>query len=222
MPDENTPTGQQANPEGQQQGQASGQQQQQTPPEGQQQQQTPPEGQQQQQTPPEGQQQQKPEEGKPQQGAPEQYEQFKMPDGYEVNSDLLQGFSDLARARNLTQEQAQEFIDLAAKQQQGLIQAQQDYWDEVREGWVQSLKDDAEYGGAKFDETIIRAQRVLKDHGSPELTKFLQDTGYGDNKDLIVMLAKIDKLYGEALPAEGGPSGKGSGKSAAETIYPNS
>ena len=217
MPDENTPATPQANPEGAQQGQqAAGQ------PSGQQQQNPPDGGQQQQPPKPDGQQQPpKADDGQQQQGAPEQYADFTMPEGYEANPELLQGFSELAKSHNLTQEQAQAFIDLAAKQQQGVQQAQQEYWDGVREQWVQSLKDDAEFGGAKFDETVIRAQRVLKTHGSPELTKFLQDTGYGDNKDLVVMLAKIDKLYGEPLPAEGAPAGK-TQKSAAEVMYPNS
>lgn len=89
----------------------------------------------------------------------------------------------------------------------------------VREEWVDSLKKDPDFGGEKFKETIGRAKRTATKFGSPELLGFLDDTGYGDNAELLKLFARVDKALGEDITVDGGPSGL-TGKSMAEIMYP--
>ena len=163
----------------------------------------------------------KPKEGeKKLEGAPGAYEGFKLPEGTEVNEELMGEFTTLAKEMNLPQESAQKLIDLLPKQFEAFAAKQAESWKDTREGWVKDIKEDKELGGEKFDETLERANRVLRNFGSDGLKTFLADSGFGDSADLIRMLSKLDKALGEDYVVNGDPSGAQE-KGAAETLYGN-
>lgn len=155
----------------------------------------------------------------PIEGAPESYADFKFSENVTVNKETLGKFTSLAKDLNIPQAKAQELMDLASGQAAGVAEAQKEAWDKTRDGWVSELKADVDFGGEKFNNTIDHAKRVLKEHGSPELISFLDDTGYGDNPHLIRMLAKIDMATSEDKFIEGQPR-KSDSRTAAEVIYP--
>ena len=154
--------------------------------------------------------------------APEEYTAFELPEGTSLDEETLGKFTSIVKGKNFTQEEAQELISLASGGQEKAAQAQQDYWKGVREGWVKELNEDKEFGGEKVKETTEQAKRTLKAFGSDNLKTFLEESGFGDNADMVRMLAKIDKALGEDKVVNGNPPSGGSNKSAAETIYPNS
>lgn len=150
--------------------------------------------------------------------APEKYE-FKMPEGVTLDSEVGKQFEAVARDVKLPQEKAQALLDLAVKQIQGQTARTMQQWTEQRQAWVQELQRDQEFGGGRFQETIQRAQRALTKFGSPTLTKFLDESGYGDNSELIRMLARIDKALGEDKLVDGGSAG--SAMDVASLLYPS-
>lgn len=153
-------------------------------------------------------------------GAPESYEDFTTPEGVELSEEAVSEFHDLAKELNLTQEQAQKLVDYSTKMnEQGVLKHQEEY-SALRESWVNDLKNDSEFGGDKMGETVDRAQRVLKSYGSPKLSEFLNTSGYGDNNELIIFLAKMDRALGEDTVVDGNPSG--GTKSAAQVLFNNS
>ena len=154
-------------------------------------------------------------------GAPEKYEDFTLPEGVAVNEELMGEFTTLAKELNLPQEGAQKFIDLVPKYAEAIQAETAKAWNDAREKWVADLRSDANFGGDNFDKTIERAQRVLRSYGSETLTKFLGESGYGDNSDLIRMLAKIDIALGEDHFVEGRPSGDKGTLDPASVLYPN-
>ena len=158
--------------------------------------------------------------GKKAEGAPEKYEQFTAPEGVQLDQELVTEFTTLAKAKNLSQEAAQEVLNLGAKAVQKALSAQTERWGEIREGWVNDLKADKEFGGEKFNETVEGAKRALKRFGSDSFTGFLNATGYGDNADFIRLLARVDKATREDTVVDGDEKGEGA-KDAASVLYPN-
>ena len=146
-----------------------------------------------------------------------EYEAFKLPKDVELNKDVLNKFTDLAKGLSLSQEDAQKLIDIASENVSGVVKAQSEAWTKTRDQWVTEIKADKDFGGSKFDETVERAQRTLKAYGSEKLLSFLDSTGYGDNPDIIRMLARIDKAVSEDKTVNGSPNS--SNKSAADILY---
>ena len=157
------------------------------------------------------------EEKAPEKVVPETYETFKMPEGYEFNEELLGEFSALSKELGLAQDDAQKLVDIGNKNMETVLSGQAEAWTKVREGWVSSLKEDSEFGGEKFSETVTRAQRSLKKFGDKGLTSMLDQTGYGDNPEIIKLLARIDKAIGEDNSVSGKPVGSNAGKTTARS-----
>ncbi len=129
-------------------------------------------------------------------------------------------FSEIAKSLGLSQENAQKLVDVAAENSKFHADEQAKAWAKQREDWVGSLKSDKEFGGDKFNETVERANRAFKQFASPELTKFLAESGFGDNAELIKMFAKIDSKIGDDKILDGAGNIKQDNRSAAEILYP--
>lgn len=156
-------------------------------------------------------------------GAPDKYE-FKAADGQEFDPELTTEFSTVAKELNLSQEKADKLVAFGPKILQKALAKQVEQWATIREGWVNELKADKEFGGPQLAETVNRAKRALAKFGDAGLTKLLSapnkgGTGFGDNNSLIKFLARVDKATSEDQIVDGDPSGKDN-VSAAEVIYP--
>jgi hypothetical protein len=147
--------------------------------------------------------------------APESYE-FTTPEGVEIPEENLTRFSEIAKSADLSQEQAQKLLDLQAAEVQAADQAKV----QLQEAWVDELKKDPDYGGAKLSETVERANRSLREYASPELVQLLKETGYANNPHVVKMFAKIDESNGEDSMVQG-PSVSTVEKSTGEILYDN-
>lgn len=115
---------------------------------------------------------------------------LKVPEGVTPDAELLNNFGELAGKMNLSQEQAQELVDLQVK----AVQAQEAQHMEVRRQWVEELKADPEFGKTHFEGTVSDAQAVLRRFDdSGEVLQALQASGFGDNPAIIKMLARIKR-----------------------------
>jgi len=157
-------------------------------------------------------------------GAPEEYEAFSIPEGRDLNEEILGGFKDLAREMNLSQEDAQKFVDLGLQLTDGdpveaVTKMQEEQWTEAREKWVEDLQKDPDFGGDNFEANVQSAQRTLRDYGSEELTEYLENTGLGDFPPLVRMFTEIGKALGESKSIGG--DGANPPKSMAEAMFPS-
>tara|TARA_Y100000361_G_scaffold39926_1_gene34202 strand:- start:192 stop:818 length:627 start_codon:yes stop_codon:yes gene_type:complete len=164
-------------------------------------------------------QQEQPAEVSEPEGAPESYE-FQAIEGadLEIDSAPVQAFSEIAKDLNLTQEQAQSVLDKVAP---ALRQQNDDYINEVRSEWVESVKSDPEIGGDKLQENLGKAVRVLDAFGTPELKSLLGETGLGDNPEIIRFLYRTYQDIGEDRFLTGSQSDKEQSFSA-QDFYNNS
>ena len=155
------------------------------------------------------------EQGKPE-GAPEKYE-FKAPEGQAFDGTVLGAYSEIAKELNLSQEAAQKVLDKVAP----VIQARQaEQIEAVRTAWGESAKTDKEFGGDKLTENLAVAKKALDTFGSPELKKLLNESGLGNNPEVIRAFYRAGKaisedkfVVGKAAPADAND---------ARSLYPNS
>jgi len=140
-------------------------------------------------------------------GAPEAYE-FKAPEGKEFDPEVINSFSDIAKELDLPQDAAQKMIDkLAPKIQERQMQV----IEQVRNDWAQQAQTDKEYGGKKLTENLAVAKKALDAFGTPELRSLLNESGLGNNPEVIRFMFRAGKAISEDRFVGGAPSG---GKSA--------
>jgi len=147
-------------------------------------------------------------------GAPEQYE-FKAPEGTQLAPEVVQNFSEVAKELDLTQEAAQKVVDKMAP---AFAEAQQKAFAAQVESWGAEAKADKELGGDKFDENLALAKQGLEFIGTPELSKFLADSGLGNHPEVLRVFFKVGQAIKEDdhVPGSTRPNGKGGYRTDAE------
>ncbi|MCP9731572.1 hypothetical protein NIM88_04110 [Pseudomonas sp. GBPI_506] len=152
-------------------------------------------------------------------GAPEAYEDFTLPEGMEMDADVLGEFKGLAKELNIPQAKAQQLIDfqtqLATKQaeayQAAVIKQGQD--------WAAEVRNDPVLGGANYEKSVESAIKVIQSFGDPALTELLRSTGLGNNPALFKFCHRISSAISEdkfVLPGSQSSNGR---KSDAEVFY---
>lgn len=130
-------------------------------------------------------------------GAPEEYTDFTLPEDVVLDTELLGNFKDLAKKHNLSQENAQEFVDLYNGALARGREQLNEHWAEVRSEWVKEVKSDPEIGGAKFDQSMEYVGKVINQFGSPALRDELNSTGFGDNPEFFRFFVNVGKALSE-------------------------
>jgi hypothetical protein len=155
-------------------------------------------------------------------GAPEKYE-FKFPDGITPHPEATPEFEKVARELNLSQDQAQKLVDIAAKHfaPEKFAKAQEAQWNALREKWTAEVKNDPEFGGRNFEETRLRTRNFIVKFAGNDLRELdaVFDSGWGDNPALFRFLARVAKATGEDKLVEGSPSANDT-RSVAAKLYP--
>ena len=156
-------------------------------------------------------------------GAPEEYE-FTAPENSSISEDVLEVYKEAAREADLSQEAAQAIVDkiapAIAKQQEAQVQA-------IRQEWIDTSKNDKEFGGDELQANLGVAKEALEKFGTPELTQLLNETGLGNHPELIRCLYRVGKTLKQDNFVDGkAKSGKTTGPKGfndhAEALYPQS
>ena len=125
--------------------------------------------------------------------APEKYE-FKAPEGREFDPDVIGAFSDVAKELGLSQEDASKVVD---KMSEKLAERQQAKIESVHKEWVDASKTDKEFGGEKLSENLAVAKKALDSFGTPELRALLNESGLGNNPEVIRFMYRAGKAISE-------------------------
>lgn len=154
---------------------------------------------------------------------PEKYE-FTMPEGVEMDSEMLAEFEPIAKELGLSQDKAQKLVDIQIKSLQKLQAAheiqQEEAFKEMTTQWATAAKADSEYGGAKFNENLSVAQKALKQFASEGLIEYLNSSGLGNHPEVIRTFVKVGKAISEDKFVVGGQGGARA-TDPAKVIYPN-
>ena len=148
------------------------------------------------------------------QGAPDKYA-LKVPEGGQLDQADVTAFEAIARARNLTNEQAQAVVN----DQAALYKAQS-------ESFLPRLKAHPEIGGANLEVAQLHANKFLDSvlpAATPEgqsLRSLLTKTGFANHPDVVLLLARAGKAMAEDTPIGlGGPRGGAARRSDADVLF---
>ena len=135
-----------------------------------------------------------------QNGAPESYAEFTMPEGVEVDSEMLETASAMFKEDGLSQEQSQKYVDMMAAKVQSITNGQVEAFNQQVSEWAEQSKNDKEFGGDKFDQSVATARRAIDKFGTPELNKLLNDHGVGSHPEVIRFMKRVGDLTTEDNP----------------------
>lgn len=150
-------------------------------------------------------------------GAPEKYE-FKPQEGRVFDEAIIAAYSDVARELNLSNEDAQKVLDKVAPV---MAERQLAQLEAVKDAWAESAKSDKEFGGEKITENLGTAKKALDAFGTPELKALLNESGFGNNPEVIRFMYRAGKAISEDKFVGGRQAAPGTNGSLADKLYSN-
>lgn len=147
----------------------------------------------------------KPEDGKPKdegkkdepQGAPEAYADFKLPEGMDMDAEVLGEFKGLAKELNIPQDKAQQLIDFQAKLATKQAEEYQAAVTKQGEQWAAAVKSDPELGGENYDKSVASAVKVIQAFGDDGLKELLNTSGLGNHPALFKFCHRVSQAISE-------------------------
>lgn len=153
------------------------------------------------------------------QSSPESYSDFTLPEGMELDANVMEQAGPLFKELGLDQAGAQKAVDFYANLVQEGVRSQTDQASQMRNDWVDQSKTDKEFGGDNFEQSISVAQTAINKFGTPELKQLLETTGVGNHPEVIRLMWNVGKLIQEDIPGgnAGSPTEK---KDRVSIMYP--
>ncbi|MBJ2267810.1 hypothetical protein JFT60_10560 [Pseudomonas sp. MF6772] len=151
--------------------------------------------------------------------APEAYEDFTLPEGMEMDADVLGEFKSLAKELNIPQAKAQQLIDFQTKLASKQAEQYQEAVTKQSQDWAAEIKNDPEIGGANYDKSVASAIKVIQSFGDPALTELLNQSGLGNHPALFKFCHRISSAISEdkfVLPGSQSSTGR---KSNEDVFY---
>jgi len=141
-------------------------------------------------------------------GRPEQ------PNGYDFGDDPegdLDGFREFAHSSGLTQQQAENILNLYNEIQEEEGNSQEQALQDMRTNSEISLQRE---WGRDYDGNLDYARRAFAQIASPELGQLMDDSGIGSHPEVLKAFSKVGKMLGEDSLVVG--SGLGSNRISPE------
>lgn len=153
---------------------------------------------------------------------PGEYEEFKVPEGIELDKEAMEAFIPIAKELKLSQEDAQKIVDIHNK----VIQDSQAQFtkavEDMQDGWLSASLKDPEIGGDKFDGVVETVQNFFKGYNDPELNELLNQTGIVNHPSVLKFLHNVATASKEDNLSGGGNNVPAKEElSAAKTLFPN-
>ena len=126
-----------------------------------------------------------------------EYTDFAVPEGMEMDAEVLTNFKGIAKELGIPQEAAQKLIDLQASLETKRSAAAEQAQAAQKQQWADQIKADPELGGANFDKTVETAVKAVEKYGTPELRSLLNETGIGNHPELVKFCHRIGKALSE-------------------------
>lgn len=143
-----------------------------------------------------------------------------MPEGIEVDQELVEALGPDFHEMGLTNRQAQQLADRFIEIQGRRGKAASEAWAGRVQGWAEEARRDREIGGAKWGGTVGSAQRALSRLGTPALREYLNTSGGGNHPEMIRIFAKVGSMIQEDNPPNGGAGGNGRKAETAHLMFP--
>lgn len=140
---------------------------------------------------------------------PQAYTEFVLPEGVELDGGMMKAFQDLAKKGDLSQELAQEFVDLQASGLKATQDKINQQITETNEVWKSEVLVMDDFKGERGLENIQSASDAFKKLGGDEFAEYLETTGLGNHPTMVKMGFEIHKLISEDTLVNGDASATG-------------
>jgi len=168
-------------------------------------------------------------------GAPEKYGDWKLPEGYQLDTGVSEAAGAMFKDLNLTQDQAQKLVDFYSEHAVKSNKEVMDAWQATRSEWREGVKNDPQLGklvgsNGNFgpdSALVVTVNRALDGLQNPKLVSDFKDamelTGAGDNPSFVkVLYALASKVTEGTTYARGEPSKTANARpTAGAALYPN-
>ncbi|MBU0522700.1 MAG: peptidase [Gammaproteobacteria bacterium] len=131
------------------------------------------------------------------QGAPEAYADFTLPEGMDMDAEVLGEFKEFAKELNLPQDKAQKIVDFQTKLATKQAEEYQAAVTKQKEDWAAAVKNDPELGGEKYEKSVESAVKVIQAFGDEGLKNLLNTTGLGNNPALFKFCHRVSQAISE-------------------------
>lgn len=157
----------------------------------------------------------KPKDDAPPEGAPEAYEEFKAPDGIELDPEVMPEVHEIFKDLGLSQEKAQEVFEkflgiqqkLAGTPEQQLQEAESQIM-ALNTRLAEECRNLPDIGGDKFAESLATASKVIQQFGDDETRQLFAYTGVGSHPAFFKMMVAIGSKMSPDNFEQGGEAAK--------------
>lgn len=148
---------------------------------------------------------------------------FTLPEGVELDKELLGETVPIFKEAKVAPELAQKFLDVHLKAlDRNMERLRTAHVERVR-SWEDATRTDKDYGGAQFDANLKAALRVVDKYGDDQLRREVFDEfGVGSHPGMFRFLARIARDLSEdsiAGTQSGSRTGEPESKRAADILY---
>jgi hypothetical protein len=147
---------------------------------------------------------------------PEDYGDFEMPEGVEVDPELMGKAKETFKELGLTKDQAQKLVSLQAESVKEAAKKQIDAYTSLKNEWAEQTKKEL---GANFPKEMSYAKKAVTQFFDEKGQKFFDESGLGNNPDFIRGLIKIGKEMSEDETPPGNPGSEK--KDGLAALYPS-
>lgn len=127
--------------------------------------------------------------------------ELKLPEGSLLSEAKLNQIKEFALANNMNQDQAQKLVESENSAVTEYHQTLLKEHEQRTSSWINEVKADQEIGGAKFDENVSIARKMVAEFATPEFKNDLAESGFGSHPGLVKMIVKMGRTI-EALKSE--------------------
>lgn len=126
--------------------------------------------------------------------APESYEEFAIPDGATLDSDVVSAFAEISKELNLSQEQAQSMINKVAPV---MAARQMEQVKAIHAQWTEEAKADPEIGGSEMPKKMSVAKGFVDKFASDGLKEMIRNSGLGSNPEFLRMCYRAGQAFSQ-------------------------
>lgn len=121
-------------------------------------------------------------------GLPESKDEYELQVGEGADKELLDSFKDKALELGVLPKQAQGLLEWMNGNHEKQLESQTS---EAQAKAEQARKDLERDWGQDFDKNLSAAKAVLREYGDDDVVKYLEESGLGDDPNLIRFLSKV-------------------------------
>lgn len=144
-------------------------------------------------------------------------EDFKAPEGFEVDPAAKSEFIALANEHKISPAAAEALVGLQAKLAKSGADTSTKAWQDMQTTWRGEVQAHPELGGDKLEGVLTNVAKLVDKYGSADFRQVMTLTGAGNNVHVIQFLNSVAKQLVEAAPVTGAPVS--SPQTLADSLY---